>query len=189
MILKNIFKGFIILHLISHALTVYKYEIVVQDEELVKPCSNENTTFPGIYFDTSKLKFEILEDGLLSFLGTLEITNGFPENTILEVSLDFYKKHRGLWDYSIYNFQRPDLCKAMFDPTELWYKYTSSIPIEQRKCPLYNGQKFTFNATSDTIFNFPSPRMAGEYMGHVIGSAQNINTTFCLDFFIDIYRV
>ncbi|KNC31717.1 hypothetical protein FF38_07051 [Lucilia cuprina] len=150
-------SGFIILHLISHALTVYKYEIVVQDEELVKPCNNENTTFPGIYFDTSKLKFEILEDGLLSFLGTLEITNGFPENTILEVSLDFYKKHRGLWDYSIYNFQRPDLCEAMFDPTELWYKYTSSIPIEQRKCPLYNGDNVSvtnhFASTKQNVYD------------------------------------
>ncbi|XP_037816275.1 uncharacterized protein LOC119606765 [Lucilia sericata] len=189
MILKNLFKGFIILHTISYALSNFKYELVVQDEELIMSCNNNNTKFPDIYFDSSNLKFEILEDGYINFVGTLEITNAFPKNTILKINLDFYKKDRGSWVNSIYNFKRPDLCKAMFDPTELWYKFTSSVPIVQRKCPLYSGQQFTFNTTADMIFIFPSPRMAGEYKGHFILSAQNTNTIICADIFLNIYRV
>lgn len=54
--------------------------------------------------------------------------------------LDFLKKGRGgVWQKTVYGFQRLDLCTSLFDVTEIWHTYLKKLPVEQRVCPFYKG--------------------------------------------------
>ncbi|KAM7356230.1 uncharacterized protein ACRADG_002034 [Cochliomyia hominivorax] len=104
-------------------------------------------------------------------------------------TIQFYKKNRGEWVSTIYSFRIEDMCKRLFDPTEIWSPYLKFTEPSQHKCPFFKGQQLRFNDTSNLKISFPEPRLAGEYKIQTIFTFTDLDEIFCCNVYFDLYRV
>ena len=104
-----------------------------------------------------------------------------------------------------YNINRPDLCQMLFNPSELWYRYTRSISKENRKCPFFvevSIGKLVFFCLNLIIltktyfrcycglghFSSPDPKAAGNYMIVAMIHFKGIDEYICVKIFAEFYR-
>ncbi|KAM7355047.1 uncharacterized protein ACRADG_001275 isoform 2-T2 [Cochliomyia hominivorax] len=167
----------------------FKYGIDLVNEDVYSPCEMDNVYFTTEYVDPSNLTFEFIDDGTVHVTGNSVLIKDIGQ-AMNPVSLQIYKKDRDQWVNTIYNMKRNDVCTALFNPQELWHEYIRNIPKELRKCPMQKGLSLPFNVTSNVkYFDFPDPRLAGEYKAQIIIDIVGINETLCVNIFLNAYRL
>ncbi|XP_037931797.1 uncharacterized protein LOC119666586 [Teleopsis dalmanni] len=96
--------------------------------------------------------------------GKAKMTAELPKNTPIKVYGQIYKKSRGQWVNTIYNFARPDLCTALFTPGEYWSKMVQQLSIKRRQCPFPKNYSLNFDLFTDLIANdIVDKNGSGEY--------------------------
>ncbi|TMW50365.1 hypothetical protein DOY81_004550, partial [Sarcophaga bullata] len=148
----------------------YKYSVAIQDEKIFVPCNISGVYFGDRYVDMSSIRFEFLSNGSVHAHGSVTIIKDLGTDHVGEdkASLQIFKKDRDRWAPTVYNMNRPDLCETLFNPTEIWHKYTQNISKDNRKCPFFVGQTLNFDEIADLDIILPDPNIAGNYMAIVM---------------------
>ncbi|XP_017077669.1 uncharacterized protein LOC108112351 [Drosophila eugracilis] len=106
-----------------------KYELFLEDEEIISTCSNREPGSLNVssMFDYTNTTFAMDEKGVTISGNNTVVWDIQPTDRVqMQSSLWFFE--RGIWQPTTLSLFVFDFCKVMFDSNQLWYKdYTRHI--------------------------------------------------------------
>ena len=103
-------------------------------DEKIENCAPPETDAKA--FDYSNFEFIAMSDTDVYMNGTIRMARKFV--SIIPYHVYAEKFDRNQWNLAVYNAKRDDFCKALHDPTEVWYSKFKRV----KGCPLEIGVSF-----------------------------------------------
>ncbi|XP_065365265.1 uncharacterized protein LOC135958293 [Calliphora vicina] len=116
--------------------------LVADENSFFQPCSSADNGGNMNMSDLLELnlKHEYAEDmETLITNGNITFNAGLPEDALIKFDVEIFEWKRGRWEKTLYSIRRNDICRAAFDPTEIWYPMTKQLAPEDRVCPPKKG--------------------------------------------------
>ncbi|XP_052855865.1 uncharacterized protein LOC128264449 [Drosophila gunungcola] len=166
------------------------YELIVDEKTMDIHCDAEedqgNTPISQI-LDISNITFKVADDlETLFFSGDIKVLIKVPSGPIA-MQVDMFRWKRSQWLPTPLSLKRDSLCRALSNPTEIWYPVYRKVPKDQMICPPKKGHIYTLNNVSNHAFvnNMPRLDIAGDLKAVFQLSSGNLKT--CAAVFFKVY--
>ncbi|KAI8034475.1 hypothetical protein M5D96_012749 [Drosophila gunungcola] len=122
----------------------------------------------------------------LFFSGDIKVLIKVPSGPIA-MQVDMFRWKRSQWLPTPLSLKRDSLCRALSNPTEIWYPVYRKVPKDQMICPPKKGHIYTLNNVSNHAFvnNMPRLDIAGDLKAVFQLSSGNLKT--CAAVFFKVY--
>ncbi|EDW67110.1 uncharacterized protein [Drosophila virilis] len=189
----------LILILLEGQSSAIKYKFNPENEDIFTDCPNKPSNVLNVsgLFDTSESTFKT-DFVSVRFSGNLTCVWNIQPGDRIQVSFVLNRFDRGTWQPTVFSIMVPDLCSALYDEEQYWYKYWSKYIINKEqvkdKCIL-PGTKFiheTFDL--DILFETQGFPLNGQHkLVHIFkafgANGVERNTSICFEIIGEIQRL
>ncbi|XP_055387550.1 uncharacterized protein LOC129616104 [Condylostylus longicornis] len=146
----------------------YNYKAIASDERIIIPCEGQEEAFVDKFVEMPDVKFFFTHNDIL-VQGSGNAIKTFQPDEKVELKVTTFVKKKGFWVRTVFSLYRPDFCKVVLDPEQVWYGALKNYKEQFEICPPPVGTTFFLNNYTTTIpFEFKDRNLVGNYKVHVL---------------------